>query len=421
MKIVRLHHSGYPTDKFYEEDFENLTFLECLRKVYSNRVYWSDAYSDGFTKLGNQAIDIIVNDKKLQLKWLKENGISIITENWQIEIIIAQLKIINPDVVIFQNFEILPDEIIKELKNWVKSIKILAVQIGYPRDDKDLSYYDLLFPTFKYIRDKYVHFKKPMYICKPAFDSRILSEIYIPDKKEHPITFLGSSGIGYKCGHSKRYWMLYEILRRTKIYLYLNEDRSHSHLKNNKKSFIENQKRRNVITDEDFKIITDILNQDDTFEHQNLLTDLLSDRILREALFKDLEPLVPLKFMFHDTVLPPVFGKDYYELISNSYSILNIHTNAIGNSVGNMRMFETTGVGSCLLVENGTNMEEFFEKDKEVVTYDNVDDCIEKINYLSNNLSDSIKIGKCGQERTLREHTVSNRCELMLKVFEEYV
>ena len=34
MKIVRLHHSGYPTDKFYEEDFENLTFLECLRKVH---------------------------------------------------------------------------------------------------------------------------------------------------------------------------------------------------------------------------------------------------------------------------------------------------------------------------------------------------------------------------------------------------
>jgi spore maturation protein CgeB len=421
MKIVRLHYSGYPTSKFYEEDIENITFLECLRKVYSNRVYWSDAFSDAFSILGAQAIDLIANDKRLQLKWAEENLVTINPVYWKIEVIIAQLRTIKPDVVIFQNFEILPDEIIKELKKWIKSIKILAVQIGYPRDDKDLSIYDILFPTFKYIRDKYFHSEIPMHICKPAFDSRVLSEIQIPKEKEYPISFLGSSGIGYGCGHSKRYWMLYDILKKTEINVHLDENRSQSHLKNHRKLYIENPNRNKVLSDEDFNTVTNILDQEDTFEHQTLLTDLLSDRILREALFAKLEPLVPLKFMFHDAILPPVYGKEYYELISKSFSILNIHTDAIGHRVGNMRMFETTGVGSCLLVENGSNMSEFFDKDKEVVTYENLDDCLEKINFLSNNLNVAIDIGKSGQRKTLKDHTVANRCELILGVLNEYL
>ena len=421
MKIIRFHNSAYSTSRFYEEEIQNLSFLECLDKVYSNKIYWSDAYSDSFNKLGNQAIDIISNDKKLQLKWSEENGISINEEYWQIEVIIAQLRIIKPDVVIFQNFDILPDEIIGKLKLWIKSIKILAVQIGYPRPEKDLNVYDILFPSHKYLKDKYNHYKKPTYTCQPAFDSRILKELHIPEKREHRISFMGSSGIGYNFGHSKRYWMLYEILRKTRINVYLDEERSRSHLKNKLKSYKENPKRKMVISDHDFKTITDILNQNDTFEHQILLSELLCDRKLREVLFMELEPLVPLKFMFHNSVYPHVYGMEYYKLMSNCYTVLNIHSNAAEGRVGNMKMFESSGVGSCMLVENGSNLDEMFQLNKEVVTYENVDDCIEKINYLSDNINTANEIGKCGQQRTLREHTVYNRCELLLKVFNEYI
>ena len=93
----------------------------------------------------------------------------------------------------------------------------------------------------------------------------------------------------------------------------------------------------------------------------------------------------------------------------------------MGHRVGNMRMFETTGVGSCLLVENGSNMNEFFEEGKEVVTYENLDDCLEKINYLSNNLNVALQIGKSGQNKTLKEHTVGNRCELILGVLKDHL
>ncbi len=421
MEIVRLHTSNYPTSSLYDEKLDEITFLEALRIIHNNRSAWSDAYSDGFNRLGVQAIDLIVNNKKLQLKWAKENGVSINTDYWQIEVAIAQLRFIKPDVVIFQNFGILPDEIIKELKTWVKSIKVLAIQIGYPHDNKDLSFYDMIFPTLNYIRDKCINFKKPMHICKPAFDTRILSEIKNPIEKEYPLIFSGSSGIGYECGHAKRYWMLYDILRKADINVYLDELRSSSHVKKKKKYFIENPNRKKVLNDKDFTTIINILNQEDTFEHQTLLSELLCDRGLRDALFTKLEPLVPLKFMFHNAVLPPVYGKEYYELISKSYSILNIHTDAMGHRVGNMRMFETTGVGSCLLVENGSNMNEFFEEGKEVVTYENLDDCLEKINYLSNNLNVALQIGKSGQNKTLKEHTIDNRCELILGVLKEYI
>ena len=36
-------------------------------------------------------------------------------------------------------------------------------------------------------------------------------------------------------------------------------------------------------------------------------------------------------------------------------------------SAGNIRMFEITGVGSCLLTENFNNIPQLFDIDKEVV------------------------------------------------------
>ena len=65
------------------------------------------------------------------------------------------------------------------MKIWIKSIKILAVQIGYPRNDKDLSIYDILFPTFKYIRDKYGMLLKSNIIQENACDHAESSYWYI--------------------------------------------------------------------------------------------------------------------------------------------------------------------------------------------------------------------------------------------------
>ncbi|MDQ3755068.1 MAG: glycosyltransferase, partial [Acidobacteriota bacterium] len=74
-------------------------------------------------------------------------------------------------------------------------------------------------------------------------------------------------------------------------------------------------------------------------------------------------------------------------------------------SASNMRLFEATGVGSCLLTDWRANISTLFEPDREVVTYRNAEECIEKATYLLDHESERQQIARAGQRRTLREHT----------------
>jgi spore maturation protein CgeB len=58
-------------------------------------------------------------------------------------------------------------------------------------------------------------------------------------------------------------------------------------------------------------------------------------------------------------------------------------------------------------------MSDLFEEDKEVVTYRTVDEAIEKAKYLIDHEDVREEIGKAGQERTLKDHTVFSRCQLI--------
>jgi len=83
-----------------------------------------------------------------------------------------------------------------------------------------------------------------------------------------------------------------------------------------------------------------------------------------------------------------------------------------------MRMFEVTGVGSCLLTDNKKNMNDLFIPGVEVVTYDNPDDCIEKAKWLLNHEEERKKIAFAGHQRTLKFHTVENRCRTIIEIIE---
>ena len=76
-----------------------------------------------------------------------------------------------------------------------------------------------------------------------------------------------------------------------------------------------------------------------------------------------------------------------------------------------MRMFEATGMGTCLLTNSGDNIRDLFEPDLEVVTYSSDEDCIEKLDYLINNPKIAKEIGERGQKRTMKSHLLKLRCE----------
>ena len=76
--------------------------------------------------------------------------------------------------------------------------------------------------------------------------------------------------------------------------------------------------------------------------------------------------------------------------------------------MANIRLFESTGLGSCLLTDYKSNLTEFFNTD-EIVTYKNNEEAIDKMKYLSDNPNEAKKIAEKGMNKTLTKHTIQLR------------
>ena len=105
-----------------------------------------------------------------------------------------------------------------------------------------------------------------------------------------------------------------------------------------------------------------------------------------------------------------------YKLLRKSKIILNIHGKAANEYAGNMRLFEATGVGSCLITDNKKNLNELFDINNEIVVYNQSEDCIEKVKWLFKNEGERKKIAQSGQLRTLKSHTIEDRCKLIIDI-----
>ena len=111
-------------------------------------------------------------------------------------------------------------------------------------------------------------------------------------------------------------------------------------------------------------------------------------------------------------------GVDYFDVLSKSRVTFNRHTDHNRGSVGNIRMFEATGMGACLLTDNGRNINDLFEPGKEIVTYSSVDEAVEKVTYLLDHEDERVEIARAGQKKTLMNHTIFRRCQLIDEVIQ---
>jgi hypothetical protein len=99
------------------------------------------------------------------------------------------------------------------------------------------------------------------------------------------------------------------------------------------------------------------------------------------------------------------WGLDMYKVIAGSYITLNRHSEISKNYANNMRLFESTGIGTLLLTDNKTNLADYFRVNEEILVYDSPEDATEKILWAFQNPELSKRIAFEGQRRTLRCHT----------------
>jgi Uncharacterized protein conserved in bacteria len=95
---------------------------------------------------------------------------------------------------------------------------------------------------------------------------------------------------------------------------------------------------------------------------------------------------------------------------------LNIHGDIALRDAANLRLFEVTGSGSCLLTDWKENIEKFFKPDEEIVCFKTPEECAEKIKWLIENPGKCKEIAVKGQKRTLHDHSYHQRALLLNEI-----
>ncbi len=86
-----------------------------------------------------------------------------------------------------------------------------------------------------------------------------------------------------------------------------------------------------------------------------------------------------------------------------------------------MRLFETTGVGACLLTDRKENLADLFEPDGEVLTYKSAEECAEKLRWVLDDEARRQRIAEAGQRRALRDHTFENRAARIDEIIRKHL
>jgi spore maturation protein CgeB len=103
------------------------------------------------------------------------------------------------------------------------------------------------------------------------------------------------------------------------------------------------------------------------------------------------------------------WGLDMYGALARARISLNRHIEAAEGFANNMRIFESTGVGSLLVTESAPNLGDLFEPGREVVAYDDEEDLVARVEHYLTHDDERREVAAAGQERTLREHTYGRR------------
>ena len=386
--------SMYPgfLDAFYNDnpDLIPADYEANYKALMADSTEFAASYSRTLSRLGMSVHTIISNDDILQKKWGAEH---LIKAKGKEKIIIQQIKYYQPKILWIEDFRFIDIDTLSALKERVSSIKLI---IGYhcapisASTLRKLQKTDMTITCTPGIKKQLEDSGVNAYLVYHGFDTDLSDKnVNEPIVPSSPVVFTGSlyQGEGY---HNDRIDLIeYLIGRGIKIDLFGN---------------IESGCRIGV--KKGLNLIYRALKKLKIGQPKRYCSAL---KWGRSPVRQYPQPII-------ESVRRPVFGAELYSMIRNTQIVLNSHAEVAGDYAGNMRLFEVTGNGSCLLTDNKLNMADLFEPGKEVVVYNDGEDCANKIKWLLENETERIKIARAGQQRTLKDHTVEIRCRIIMEI-----
>jgi len=349
-------HTYYPEflQDLYAHDagLATLDFERQRQRIFQTFFGVSDAYSHGLHRLGCEAQEVIANADRLQGQWALEHGVALNGNIHDQRRQVVAAQIRHYRPEVLYIFEWNP--LGDAFVADVKSqVQLTVGQIASPLPpNRTFAAYDLMISSFPPIVDHFAQSGGDAAMLALAFDGRILDRLPA-QALGYDVTFVG----GFAPSHPDRIRWLEQLNAQVPV---------------------------------------------EVFGYGR-------DKI---------EASSPLAQSHRGEA----WGLRMYEVLAQSRLTLNRHAHIdvrgsiVHRHANNMRLYEATGVGTCLVTEHRDNLATLFDPEGEVVAYRDTQECVEKLRYLLEHPRERDAIASAGQRRTLEHHTYQTRMADLLQI-----
>lgn len=373
MRVIKIlkassYYNSY-LKKFYfsRPNLKNESYEKHYAEIMKDCSAWSDFWKKNLEKLGNyEVMEVVMNAELMQKQWAKEQNIAFSKNNWGLEILEAQINNFKPDVFFAHDFLSITPTFRVKMKNIYPSLKIISWDGVAKKDENLFAQCDLVMSPLKEVAEYYNSRGLKGFYILSGFEKSILEKVSENSQKIN-CSFIGSI-FGGEDRHNERLRLVSYLSKKTNLGIWIPNLPSYKQLS---KELVKNVLKMSSVVFQ----ISDIFN------------------------------LLRLKKLNRGAA----FGLQMYQVLNESKITINSHIGTAGNASANMRMFEATGVGTCLITDWKDNLSELFEIDKEVVAYKSPEECFEKIEYLLKHEDIRENIAKAGQKRTLENYSMEKR------------
>jgi glycosyltransferase involved in cell wall biosynthesis len=355
-------------------------------------------------------LEVIIHCEIIQKQWAKEHDYKILNcENWMHEILCAQILWYKPDVVYASTLGTFPLSLMKELKRKLGKATKWICYYGTKSDDikVDFGEYDVVFTGF-IPNIKHLNHAGIKSIFFPHYFDYDLSQKALQIKENDiNFSFVGNISVGGTEFNERRDYILALIKSvNLRIWSQLNEENC------NRKEFYR------ILVHEKMYDLYQFLNR--------ILPCKVTNSIPFICKYSKFEKRPDSSVFIHPKIktvcTKAVFGAEMYKILRrskltfNSYIRMDSRCGEVPYPSGNIRTFEATSVGTCLLTKHCNDLHHFFEPDVEVAVYRNIDEAIEKAQFLLKNKLERKKIATAGFNRAHRDHSSKVRAKQFLDI-----
>lgn len=348
---------------FYAErpGLAEASHAEQWRALCADLLVGTDFWQEGLEASGRFVVfETVLNCAPLQHAWARENGFA---DRETLGILLAQIERFAPTVLFSHDFEILNPEFRAEARRRTPSIRLVFGWDGIARNDyAKFAGCEVMLSCIPHVVDFYKSQSVDSYLFPYSFTDKLVNRL--PQGNcSIPLSFIGSVQLKSRL-HFQRAELLYRALRELPVTI-------HAAGSITKWRLSEREQRRR----------------------------------LRHFEFR-------LAWVAHELGKAnrgELFGLPMFATLAKSAITINIHIDAAKGQASNMRLFEATGAGACLLTDWQEDLGNYFEPDVEVATFRNADELVAKARFLIENPDERARIAEAGRARTMREHLFSHR------------